>query len=187
MLPKVSPQIVVSPRNQTVPEGNTTKFFCKATGFPKPTVSWKFNDGRLPSLAIEKHTEVGSNLFLSNVTKDVEGTYRCTAENKANTTSSISTLRVLGKYQTNQRQTYIHEINKVEERFEILAVNDFFWFWKRVLNDFLSVSEVSCKVTLYNRTSAYGHFHNTDTFYYGQFTCSERNKIYINCPFWCLY
>ncbi len=117
MLPKVSPQIVVSTRNQTVPEGNTTELFCKATGFPKPTVSWKFNDGRLPSRAFEKPTEDGSNLLLPNVTKDMEGTYRCTAENKANTTSLTSTLRVLGEYQIYQRQTNLREI----------AVNDTFF------------------------------------------------------------
>ena len=98
LLPKVSPQIVVLPRNQTVSEGNTIKFLCKATGFPKLAITWKFNNGNLSSLATEKNTEEGHQLLLPNVTKDMEGTYKCTAENKANTTSSTSTLRILGKY-----------------------------------------------------------------------------------------
>ena len=97
LLSKVSPQIVLSPRNLTVPEGNTTEFFCKVIGFPKPAVTWKFNNGTLPPLAIEKHSEVGSYLLLPNVTKDMEGSYKCTAKNKAKATSATSTLCVLGR------------------------------------------------------------------------------------------
>ena len=98
LFPIVFPQINVSPANQTVPEGKTAWFVCKATGFPKPAITWKFNDGSLPSLSIENHTEEEYQLFLPNVTKNMEGTYRCTAENKAGRASSTSTLRILGKY-----------------------------------------------------------------------------------------
>ena len=146
MLSKVSPQIVLSPRNRTVPEGNTTHFLCKATGFPKPTVAWTFNDGNLPSFAFEKHTEEGSHLLLKNVTKDMEGTYRCRAENKANATSSTSTLLVLGKYLSllppetlgTRLVSIIHNndrLNEVEKRFEILAITFKSLFWRRVLHD----------------------------------------------------
>ena len=88
----------MSPRNQTVPEGKTIKFICRATGFPKPAITWTFNDGSLPSLAIVKHTEEGYQLLLPNVTKNMKGTFKCTAENKASKASSTSTLRILGKY-----------------------------------------------------------------------------------------
>lgn len=98
MFPKVSPQVIVSPRSQTVPEGKTIKFICKATGFPKPAITWEFNDGSLPSLAIETHTEEGYQLLLPNVTKNMNGTFKCTAKNKASRASSTSTLRILGNY-----------------------------------------------------------------------------------------
>ena len=98
LFPEVSPQIIVPPRNQTVPEGETAVLICKATGFPKPAITWTFNDRSLPSLAIEKHTEEGHQLVLQNVTKYMEGTYKCTATNKASRASSTSSLRILGKY-----------------------------------------------------------------------------------------
>jgi len=90
----------VSPRNQTVPEGKTVKFICKATGMPKPAITWRFNNGSVPSLAIVKHTEEGYQLVLPNVTKNMEGTFKCTAENKASKASSTSTLRILGESST---------------------------------------------------------------------------------------
>ena len=98
LFPKVFPQAIVSPRNQTVPEGKTAKLICKATGMPKPTVTWRFNNGNLPSLAIVNHTEEGYQLVLPNVTKNMQGTFKCTAETKASKASSTSTLRILGKY-----------------------------------------------------------------------------------------
>ena len=88
----------MSPRNQTVPEGKTAKFVCKAAGFPKPAITWTFNDGSFPSLTIENNTEEESQLLVPNVTKDMEGTYKCTAENKASRASAVSILRILGKY-----------------------------------------------------------------------------------------
>ena len=106
LFPKVFPQIFVSPRNQSVPEGTTAILICKATGFPKPAITWTFNDRRLPSLAIEKHTKEGYQLVLQNVTKYMEGTYKCTAKNKASRASSTSSLRILGKYiKTNKTTT----------------------------------------------------------------------------------
>lgn len=88
----------MSPRNQTVPEGKRTNISCKATGVPKPTLSWIFNDGDLPSVADVNDTEEGSLLQLPNTTKIMEGKYKCTARNKAGAVDSISTLRVLGEF-----------------------------------------------------------------------------------------
>jgi len=100
LFPKVPPQVIVSPRNQTVSEGKTVKFICKATGVPKPAITWTFNDRSLPLLAIVKHTEEGYQLILPNVTKNMRGTFKCTAENKASKASSTSTLHILGKSST---------------------------------------------------------------------------------------
>jgi len=80
-----------------VPEGHPANFSCKATGVPKPTLSWKFNDGDLPSGVKQSSFGEGSFLELSNATKQMEGIYKCTAENKANTTTFSAYLHVFGK------------------------------------------------------------------------------------------
>ena len=102
---KVSPQIYVSPRNKSVPEGHPENFSCKATGVPKPTFSWKFNDGYLPSGISQASLSEGSFLELPYTTKRMEGIYKCTAENKANTTTSSAYLHVFGKQKKNLPHT----------------------------------------------------------------------------------
>ena len=94
---KVSPQIYFSPRNKSVSEGHPVNFSCKATGVPKPTFSWTYNDGDLPSGIKETSHGDGSFLDLLYTTKRMEGIYKCTAENKANTTTSSAYLHVFGK------------------------------------------------------------------------------------------
>ena len=97
-MPKVSPQVDVSPKNQTVPEGYTANFSCKAKGIPKPTVVWNSKNGDLPSNAVKTPIDEGLFLQFSSTTKDMEGIYTCTASNKANTTTLAATLHVLGMY-----------------------------------------------------------------------------------------
>ena len=94
---KVSPQIYVPPRNKSVPEGYPANFSCKATGVPKPTLSWTFNDGYLPSGINQTSFGEGSFLELPYTTKRMQGIYKCTAENKAKTTTSSAYLHVFGK------------------------------------------------------------------------------------------
>ena len=92
-----SPQAFVSPSNQTVPEGKPANISCKATGFPKPTLRWTFSeDGDLPQGAVVEYNESRSFLKLKNVSKLMAGTYKCTAKNKANSTTATASLRVLG-------------------------------------------------------------------------------------------
>ena len=92
-----SPQAFVSPSNQTVPEGKPANISCRATGFPKPTLRWTFSeDGDLPQGAIVEYNESRSFLKLKNVSKLMAGTYKCTAKNKANSTTATASLRVLG-------------------------------------------------------------------------------------------
>ena len=92
-----SPQAFVSPSNQTVPEGKPANISCKATGFPKPTLRWTFSeDGDLPQGAVVEHNEGRSILKLKNASKLMAGTYKCTAKNKANSTTATASLRVLG-------------------------------------------------------------------------------------------
>ena len=92
-----SPQAFVSPSNQTVPEGKPANISCRATGFPKPTLRWTFSeDGDLPQGAVVEHNEGRSFLKLKNASKLMAGTYKCTAKNKANSTTATASLRVLG-------------------------------------------------------------------------------------------
>ena len=62
---------------------------------------WTFNNGDLPSGINQTDHEEESFLVLPSVTKGMNGTYKCTAKNKANTTSSSATLRVYGKFSCN--------------------------------------------------------------------------------------
>nr|XP_058951290.1 vascular endothelial growth factor receptor 3-like [Pocillopora verrucosa] len=90
----VSPQIIEPPINQSVTEGNSVNFSCRASGVPTPTLVWVFNDAELP-FGINR--DGVSFLEFLSVTKGMEGSYKCIAENTANTTSSSATLRVYGK------------------------------------------------------------------------------------------
>ena len=97
----VSPQIKLSPIDQSVIDGDSVNFTCRATGVPTPNLTWTFNDGKLPSGTKENNLEGDSfvELFLEmqKITKKMEGIYKCTAKNKANTTSSSTTLHVFGR------------------------------------------------------------------------------------------
>ena len=98
---QVSPQIIEPPINQSVTEGNSVNFSCRASGVPTPTLVWIFNNAELPSGINQFNPEVESLLKLLSVTKGMEGTYKCEAKNKANTTISSATLRVYGKFDDN--------------------------------------------------------------------------------------
>ncbi|XP_078342476.1 fibroblast growth factor receptor 1-A-like [Oculina patagonica] len=93
----VSPQIYEPPRNTSVPEGYPANITCKARGIPQPKLSWKFNGGDLPSVVSQTNFREGSFLELSNTTKDMEGTYKCIATNKANSATSSAYLHVFEK------------------------------------------------------------------------------------------
>ena len=98
---QVSPQIIEPPINQSVTEGNSVNFSCRASGVPTPTLVWVFNNADLPSGINQFNHEGESFLEFSSVTKGMEGTYKCKAKHKANTTSSSATLRVYGKCNEN--------------------------------------------------------------------------------------
>ena len=94
---QVSPQITKPPINQSVTEGHPVNFSCRASGVPTPTLDWVFNNDNLP-FDINRTDHDGESLLeLQSVTKEMKGTYRCEAKNKANTTSSSAILRVYGK------------------------------------------------------------------------------------------
>ena len=98
---QVSPQIIEPPKSQSVTEEYPVNLSCVASGIPTPTLVWTFNNGDLPSGINQTDHEEESFLVLPSVTKGMNGTYKCTAKNKANTTSSSATLRVYGKFSYN--------------------------------------------------------------------------------------
>ena len=98
---QVSPKIIQPPISQSVTEGYPVNLSCVASGIPTPTLVWTFNNGDLPSGINQTDHEEESFLVSPSVTKGMNGTYKCTAKNKANTTSSSATLRVYGKFSYN--------------------------------------------------------------------------------------
>ncbi|XP_022797617.1 roundabout homolog 3-like [Stylophora pistillata] len=97
----VSPQITEPPINQAVTEGYSVSFSCRASGIPTPKLVWVFNNSDLPSGVNQTDQEGESILELPRVTKEMVGTYKCTAINKENTTSSSATLHVYGPPEIN--------------------------------------------------------------------------------------
>ena len=100
-MPQVSPKIIQPLLRQSVTEGYPVNLSCVASGIPTPTLVWTFNNGDLPSGINQTDHEEESFLVLPSVMKRMNGTYKCTAKNKANTTSSSATLRVYGKFSCN--------------------------------------------------------------------------------------
>ena len=94
-------KIIQPPISQSVTEGYPVNLSCVASGIPTPTLVWTFNNGDLPSGINQTDHEGESFLVSPSVTKGMNGTYKCTAKNKANTTSSSATLRVYGKFSYN--------------------------------------------------------------------------------------
>ena len=93
-----SPKITEPPKSQFLTEGYPANLKCVASGIPTPTLVWTFNNGDLPSGINQTDHEEESFLVSPSVTKGMNGTYKCTAKNKANTTSSSASLRVYGKF-----------------------------------------------------------------------------------------
>eukprot|EP00118_Oscarella_pearsei_P016938 m.165733 g.165733 ORF g.165733 m.165733 type:complete len:5158 (+) comp38902_c0_seq1:154-15627(+) len=85
------PSVVFLSGNVTALEGSEVQFECRATGNPKPTVSWEFNRKRLGS-GIGK--SVG-RLFLKDVRSPDRGTYTCLAENSVGVVERTTALQVV--------------------------------------------------------------------------------------------
>lgn len=85
----VIPPLIVdgqSSGDQSVPEGGSAKLVCRATGFPRPEVTWRRGDGEMITVKTGgkkvKSVEVrGDVLYLSTVTRSEMGAYMCVAKN----------------------------------------------------------------------------------------------------------
>ena len=90
-----TPEVTVSPANQTVTENQTATFSCSASGNPESVVSWMKVGG---SLAKEraKINESGGTLEIRSTIYDDSGRYNCTAVSVLGKDSKEVTLFVEG-------------------------------------------------------------------------------------------
>ena len=98
----VSPQILLSPVNQSVSDGDPVNFTCRVTGVPRPKLTRTLDGRKLPlginQRKFERDSFLESFLEMQRATKEMAGTYKCTAENKANRTSYSTKLQVFGRF-----------------------------------------------------------------------------------------
>lgn len=80
----------------SISQGKTAQCTCATRGVPKPIISWRFNDKRLPNNPkINVRTIDGrSQLTVRNATKDLQGVYSCEAHNKGGATRVYEPCRI---------------------------------------------------------------------------------------------
>lgn len=66
---------------KTVKEGDQVQLECGADGYPKPNITWVRANGRPLPHPINKFSQKGSQLNLTNIHRDDRGVYRCIADN----------------------------------------------------------------------------------------------------------
>ena len=80
------------PSSVIIEEGQNLTLVCKATGQPKPTVTWRKALSQFPK---EKTTVVAGNLNIVNITKADSGTYECAAKNLLGEDSALAQVMVI--------------------------------------------------------------------------------------------
>jgi len=76
-------------------EGVSVTLECRASGVPRPTVSWLKNDLDLPVDA-RLTVDDGGTLRLTALTLSDSGVYRCVASNSLGSVSEFARLHVFG-------------------------------------------------------------------------------------------
>ena len=94
-----SPEFVNVPVNQTAFLGSNVTFNCTASGYPKPTITWrKDNDSRsvqynpTAKILTGDGNSIFSQLVITEVKSKDYGTYHCVANNSAGVKNSSATL-----------------------------------------------------------------------------------------------
>ena len=90
-----TPRVVLSPTEQTGDEGGNTAFHCTASGYPRPTVEWLFNEGIL--VYGTKHLIEEGKLTIKYLNYSDAGKYKCVAANILGSSNGSATLIVRGK------------------------------------------------------------------------------------------
>ena len=96
------PAFATHPRSQTVREGDNVTLSCRATGNPKPIISWTI-DGSTVNIKVHPRVSLGPDnkqLTVRNVKRtDSNHQYRCQANNSVETiTSGAASLNVQCEY-----------------------------------------------------------------------------------------
>ncbi|XP_072048855.1 cell adhesion molecule Dscam2-like [Amphiura filiformis] len=90
-----APVLTATPSDKTVVEGGSVFFRCRAEGNPAAQISWRRFDGT-ELMSDAKHSVYGNgDLMISNIEKQQEGQYTCTARNALGEVSQSVNLRVL--------------------------------------------------------------------------------------------
>lgn len=84
------------PSDQSVLEGASASLHCRASGVPRPSVSWLKNDLDLPVDARLRVND-GGTLELTELRRTDSGVYRCVASNSLGTVSEFARLHVFGE------------------------------------------------------------------------------------------
>ena len=91
-----TPQLIISPTDQTKDEGSNSVIYCTVRGNPTPSVEWRFKSGKLYSGA-KYLVKEGGELVVRNLNYGDAGQYTCVARNILGTSEASGNLRVRGK------------------------------------------------------------------------------------------
>ena len=94
LLIAVAASITQKPSSVIIEEGQNVSLLCKATGQPKPTVTWSKAFSHVP---IEKTAVMDGSLNILNITKSDGGAYACSAKNILGQDSAVAQVTVLGR------------------------------------------------------------------------------------------
>ncbi|XP_049524974.1 roundabout homolog 1-like [Dermacentor silvarum] len=86
------PYFVRVPGDVTTLAEESVQFECKVNGDPKPTVTWRRQDGKMP--IGRAYVQEDKSLHIKNVVPADEGTYICESENIVGSASASATLTV---------------------------------------------------------------------------------------------
>ena len=90
----ISPELIVSPSDETKSVGENVRFSCVFTGCPPPNVTWFHNDtvllpgGRVAVEVYMHHRLTICHLTINNVSETDTGPYMCVGDNVGGNSSS---------------------------------------------------------------------------------------------------
>ena len=90
-----TPQLIISPTDQTKDEGSNSVIYCTVRGNPTPSVEWRFKSMKLYSGA--KYLVKEGELVVRNLNYGDAGQYTCVARNILGTSEAFGNLKVRGK------------------------------------------------------------------------------------------